>query len=259
MIMFGKLMKWELKNQRLFFGLCAALIAVGAASSVMNTVCAWIGENTATSFVTLLCKIITVSAAYGLLITWLLITCTRFRSNLFKDEGYLMHTLPVSAEELVFSKILSPAICFLISLAAIYLELSIYRKDFTYLWDIVHKSFSSEFPISNSIIILVLVLAALQITLLICALYMSISSGQRFLKNRDVMTALIFILLYNLYEVIGTACLVGISLPYFSSIGANAAPNISVFLGGMCIIDTLAIIICTAFTVHNIKKHLNLE
>lgn len=44
------------------------------------------------------------------LITWIYLSILRFRKNLFTDEGYLMHTLPVSASAHIWSKLI---VCFI--------------------------------------------------------------------------------------------------------------------------------------------------
>lgn len=256
--MFGKLIKWELKSQKQFLGVCIIIVIVGIVSSVMDTIFNYIGDDTTASLATTLCRVTVVCSAFALLIVWLLMTCTRFRNNLFKDEGYLMHTLPVSAEQLILSKILSPLICLFAALAAIYLEVSFYMKDITGPWDIVYESFGKEFSGMNGTKIAVIILIFLQIIMIICGLYLSVTAGYRFPKNKDVATALIFLLLYALYQMFGVACMLGLS-----NITADNAeiipPFFATFIGTVCVGETLAIAICTGYSIYNIKKHLNLE
>lgn len=264
--MFRKLIKWELKSQKQFLYLCIAAVVIGIVSSVVNTILEHMGDNTGISLAVLLCKMFVTCTAFSLLVTWVITTCTRFRKNLFKDEGYLMHTLPVSAEQLILSKILAPLACLFACLAAIYLEISIYLKDMTVLWDMMYESFIKEFSGLGGIGIATILLILLQAIMLLCGLYMSITTGYRFSKNKDIATALIFILLYTLYEFLGIVCMVCLFMPQSHSInkavesaGDTQANILGLFISVMCIIDALAIALCTGFSIRNIKKHLNLE
>lgn len=266
--MFRKLIKWEIKSQTQFLYLCIAVIVIGIVSSAANAIFQLLGDNAVVSFAALFCKMIVMGSAFALITAWLLMTCTRFRNNLFKDEGYLMHTLPVSAEQLVLSKVLAPLISLFVCLAAIYLEISIYLRDFTTIWDILYKSFVKEFSGLGVIGIATAVLLLLQTIMLLCALYMSVTTGYRFSQNKDIATAAIFILLYILYQFFTIICMTGMlvmrshSLDFnkvFASIEDSPANLVGMFIILACLIDTLAIWICTGFSIHNVKKHLNLE
>lgn len=52
---------------------------------------------------------------FGVMLVTLLLMVTRFYRNLLKDEGYLMHTLPVSVHGLVWSKMIVSLVWFIAS------------------------------------------------------------------------------------------------------------------------------------------------
>ena len=64
-----------------------------------------------------------VIAIFGVMLVTLVLMVTRFYRNLLKDEGYLMHTLPVSVHGLVWSKMIVSLVWFVVSALVIALIL----------------------------------------------------------------------------------------------------------------------------------------
>lgn len=119
--MLGKLIKYEMKTvARLLVPLHLLLLAVSVAgrfyislflnqpifSDVNNGFAAAL-TATLTAFYILLLFAVTV-------ITFVYLIILRPHRNLFSDEGYLMHTLPVTVWELIFSKMLVTILWFFI-------------------------------------------------------------------------------------------------------------------------------------------------
>jgi len=115
--MLGKLMKYEFKaTGRIFLPLFVALLAVAAVNRLfisMNfTVPKIIGTTLSVIMIVAICVIA------------LILTLQRFYRNL-KSEGYLMFTLPVSTDSLIWSKLLVASIWSVVSLIVVLLAVSI--------------------------------------------------------------------------------------------------------------------------------------
>lgn len=116
--MLGKLMKYEFKAMgRIFLPLFGALLVVAAVNRLfisMNfTVPKIIGTSISVVMIVALCVIA------------LILTLQRFYRNLLKSEGYLMLTLPVSTDSLIWSKLLVASIWTIVSLIVVMLAVSI--------------------------------------------------------------------------------------------------------------------------------------
>ncbi len=64
-----------------------------------------------------------IIAIFGVMLVTLVLMVTRFYRNLLQDEGYLMHTLPVSVHGLVWSKMIVSLVWFVVSALVIALIL----------------------------------------------------------------------------------------------------------------------------------------
>ncbi len=121
------------------------------------------------------------------IITWLYLDILRFRKNLFTDEGYLMHTLPASAAEHIFTKLIVSTVWqiadgLLISLSvfAMVLNKSII-EEFSYFWNSLWSSFPQIFGVPTSIGIPMFILTALVDTITgTLIIYMCIAIGHSF-------------------------------------------------------------------------------
>ena len=121
------------------------------------------------------------------IITWLYMDILRFRKNLFTDEGYLMHTLPASAAEHIFTKLIVSTVWqiadgLLISLSvfAMVLNKSII-EEFSYFWNSLWSSFPQIFGVPTSIGIPMFILTALVDTITgTLIIYMCIAIGHSF-------------------------------------------------------------------------------
>ena len=96
--MLGKLMKYELKaTGRVFLPMFAALLVI----SIVNRLLMSLRLNTPGVIGT----VISVVLIVGILVLTVVLAIQRFRNNLLSSEGYLMMSLPVKVDGLVFSKL----------------------------------------------------------------------------------------------------------------------------------------------------------
>ena len=116
--MLGKLMKYEFKaTARIFLPLFAALLVVAAVNRVFLAMNFMVPKIIGTS--------ISVVMIIAICVIALILTLQRFYRNLLKSEGYLMFTLPVSTDSLIWSKLLVAAIWSVASFIVVLLAVSI--------------------------------------------------------------------------------------------------------------------------------------
>jgi hypothetical protein len=116
--MLGKLMKYEFKaTGRIFLPLFAALLVVAGVNRLFIDLNFKVPQIIGTTVSVIMIVAICVIA--------LIITLQRFYRNLLKNEGYLMFTLPVSTDSLIWSKLFVAAIWSVVSLIAVLIAVSI--------------------------------------------------------------------------------------------------------------------------------------
>lgn len=127
--MFGKLLKYEIKSiSRSLLPLYAAVLAASVANGIMGM---GFFQNLIryNAFLGGIPYVITNFLYFGLnvavFVVTLLIIIQRFYRGLLCDEGYLMFTLPVTAPQLVLSKLLVAGVMSIISCAVSFLSMMI--------------------------------------------------------------------------------------------------------------------------------------
>ncbi|MEL4107098.1 hypothetical protein AAFA46_09705 [Oscillospiraceae bacterium WX1] len=120
--MLGKLMKYEFKaTGRIFLPLFGALLIVALINRVfieLNFKVPMIIGTTMSSFM-----------IGAVCVVALVLTIQRFYRNLLKSEGYLMFTLPVTTDGLIWSKLIVAAIWTVVSFVAVTLALLVMTAD----------------------------------------------------------------------------------------------------------------------------------
>ena len=110
--MLGKLIKYEFRSTAIFFlPIYAALIIISALTSALYR----LSESFNSDFFnfSLAASVsIYVLFAMGLAVTTFVIIIIRFYKNLLGNEGYLMFTLPVSAEQNILAKLIPAVVWF---------------------------------------------------------------------------------------------------------------------------------------------------
>lgn len=206
-------------------------------------------------------------SAIGLVI--LIYTAIRFYKNLYTDEGYLMHTLPVGKRELIISKLLVSYVwnmitCIvvfccvfaLISSAFIMLDTGIIWDDFMYeLKKIIpyfEESSGMPFPLFCITAVVSFIISFFHSILM---MYASISIGQIFSKHKVLSSIVAYICIYVITRTISSL----IATPFAFMESSHDAAFLSVTL---CLSLVESIIGCVIFffvTEWLMKKKLNLD
>ena len=140
-------------------------------------------------------------------ITTFIFTILKFYQNLIKDEGYLMHTLPVSKNSLILSKTISSTIFIIISFifTMLFLFVGVYglwfdSKFLSLLGDLVKQ-------VDTVFILLILLSILISVIFNQVMIYASIALGQK--HNNKVMFSVIYgIVLYNVTQILSVIILI---------------------------------------------------
>ena len=142
--MLGKLIKYEMKSQGFMYAgiyivvMILSIVTFGAYK--INTA---MGGNPVFSTIYRFAVAGAVIALIVMFIITLVMSILRYRNNLLKDEGYLMHTLPVSAASLHFSKMIASIIWFAADFIVLMLSIGFITGDLKYSWIKKLKMFMS--------------------------------------------------------------------------------------------------------------------
>ncbi len=191
----------------------------------------------------------------------------RFYKNMTSNEGYLMHTLPVSVHELLLSKIIVSSIWTLIAGIATVSSVIILISGFTGFENIINvisylfQEIFSFAPISNTIIIIeLIIMGIISLPLGIMVFYTSVCIGHTVKKHKLLGSVAGYIGITTAFNILSSL----FSPFYFTvfskmeSVSNIYAPITMVFL--ISILISVSMLIGLYFIMQYIlKNHLNLE
>lgn len=179
-----------------------------------------------------------ISIIAALFVTFIL-SIMRYRNNLLKDEGYLMHTLPVPFWKLYISKMAASLSWYVLDAVAIITAICIAIGGFEWLKTIELMALVSFGIIPEEITITgelslagiaagvkigaMIGFALLMLVTVICNLsqiYVCLSLGYTSYSNRDVMSFVVYIITYMITQVISFVGVIIVGLMDFGSMSA---------------------------------------
>ena len=192
----------------------------------------------------------------------------RFYKNLYTDQGYLMHTLPVTQHELIWSKTFVALIWQLIG--GLVMAISIFSFFFSMLDPADKKNFwsdmfvgLSEIPWTPSVAVIIILFVLIAIVSMFMNVFMgyaAISIGQLFKKQRLLGAIGIYIGLYMLLQMVSSYSMVFVN---FISIDTYSYEKmIQTILTLLLVVLLVETAVTTAFyfiSAHIMKNQLNLE
>lgn len=263
--MLKKLLKYDLKrvykNLIIFYSLSIFF-------SILTRIFLNIPNSTMMLIIGKICSGVTISMFFNIIINNLLRLWVTFTSNLYGDESYLTHTLPVTKNELYLSKFLTALLSVLTSTLVISLSIFIayYSKENieilkTYLTTIANIYDSSI----TSIIIVTIALLFLELTTGIQAGYSGIIVGHIKNNNKVVFSIVYGFIIYIITQLLLLLIIYLVALfnPDIMSIfTTNDLPNISTIK----LIMYLALFIYTSYLIiyyfintHLLNKGVNID
>ncbi|MBR1743291.1 MAG: hypothetical protein IJ733_15755 [Lachnospiraceae bacterium] len=213
-----------------------------------------------------------------------------FRNNLLKDQGYLMHTLPVKESELFLSKFLSSWCCILLSILVFAAGIVITRFGTGDLFSIIYTEngvakrislsmlfFGEGYETPRLLFLVIFFAIPVNLSLFLFSLTLGYTMKQSKRRmNRDVLSVLVYIGTYAGQQFLGVISLILGALLYFrhygtksfmeqilSEQGPTAQLPMDYFITVAVGIDGILIIglaVAAVFwSIYRLKKYLNLE
>lgn len=255
--MLRKLLKYEIKaSARKFLPLYGAILFF---SLIFNLNMQFIKNDTFTG----ISAIVLASLFIALGVITLMTIIGRFKDNLLSDEGYLMFTLPVSAEKLVLSKVLNSVFWLIASGIASVLAvvLGVVNKElFGLLNELISKYmyYIKQIEIQHIVALITLLVTLLtQAVYIILLIYFSMSVSQfpAFIKHRKAASFIAFVItnsvLSSLVSFLFAQMPVKSPYPFTTEF---------TFVLVYAIITNLSLSVILFFaTTYILKNHLNLE
>ena len=191
-------------------------------------------------------------------------TILKFYQNLIKDEGYLMHTLPVSKHSLILSKTISSTTFILLSfiMSILFLFVGVYGIWFdSSLLSFIGKLLKEV----NSVFILLIILSTLiSVIFNQVMIYASIALGQK--HNNKIMYSIIYgVVLYNVTQIISLVILIPVMFldsNYQQYINATTISDFALINGYLLFAFILSVLFTVGYYILTVKvldKKLNLE
>ena len=204
--MLGKLIKYDAIN---IYKLLVIFYILSVVFAALTRLFFTINNSLIVDIIARVCSGITISMIINIIINNLLRMWVRFRNNIYKDESYLTHTLPVSKEKIYTAKFLTLIITMFTSMVVIGVTLFIayYSKENMEIIKII------LFPVATAygstiinILLVVLIVFLIELITLLQAGFTGIIIGHKFNNNKlgkSVMFASIAYMVCQFIIVIG--------------------------------------------------------
>lgn len=271
--MLGKLLKHEWKaTARLLLPLNLGLILLTIIGRIILAIP--ILKNESFKFLTVMLTSIYVFTLIALVITTFIYLIVRFYKNLYGDEGYLMHTLPVSSYSLLNAKlliagfwlILSTILC-IISVIVLLSE-NTFSSDFTLTEAEKIEFFNTTGFSFHGFLGFVALICVISIPSSLLQIYTSISIGQLFEKHKILSAVGAYFVMNIIMQTISTIFLLLFnfdSLQVLLSSGndSSAIPNSGAIyhstMTSSIVISFIYIAIFYFVTAYIMRKKVNLD
>lgn len=260
--MLSKLLKYEFKNT---YKTLSLIYLISISIAIITRIFNFISDKVTflkviVGFIDLLAILVIIS----LPIMTFIYTIFRYYKTMVKDEGYLTHTLPVSKNSLVLSKLIVSVTSLILSVI-VSIIVALISFD---VWDKVTPIFKSLINEINSysqfIIPIYLVILLVSLVYMFTLIYTSISYGQKKRDNKGLFSVIYGIAIYNITQIFS---LISIVIPvlwekdYFKLLNEEVPPAhviISIFIGSF-IVTSVMLIILYRKNISNLDNKLNLE
>ena len=256
--MLGKLLKYDLKW-------CFKPLLVFYMLAIFFSIIVRIVESFEQSLIILIidkvCCGIVIAMLVNILINCFMRNWARFVKNIYKDEAYLTHTLPISKSEIYLSKILTSIITLLTSFVVVVICLAISCLNKETCVMLKESLEQSAIYLNSSVFSLILVMV---ITLFFECLFMMMSGilgliiGHRSNNSKIIKSIIIGFAIYSLLSAIslGILFMAGVINPEIMSLFNNVNVN-SEGLKGMMLVGILVYAIYNVGIYYSGNKFLN--
>ena len=258
--MLGKLLKYDLKW---VFKLLVVFYVLTIFFALLGRGFGLIDNSSVFDFVSKLCYGTAISLSISGLINNIMRLWARYVNNIYKDESYLTHTLPVTKNNIYLSKVLCSIITMSCSIVVAVINLVI-----CYSWDSLSKFIKMIIPGGDYTVIVILCLAVLvlEIFFLLYVGNLGITIGHRNNDNKMVMS---IVVAFGAYMISSTVSLIVLLIcglfnndlmKLFTS--NNMIPDVDLFkfvLGVALFLYFMYITICNVISYKLLTKGVNVD
>lgn len=260
--MLKKLLKYDFKS---FFNVLLPVYSILIFLSLFNRLAEFLSDKISilrfpAGFIFMIYVIVLIAAPVGTFI----IAITKYYKNLAGDEGYLMHTLPVTKRDLVLSKLISYFVMLIISTCVSIIGLFIGEYGIKFDSAVVDSVINIIKSLDTITVVLMVITVILLVIFQQLLMYTSIALGQKQNANKVVYSVIFGIVLYNINQIISAAILlipVLFNRELWEKLNQNnIAPNVlNGYLGASIFISIIFIAGYFFLATRTLEKHLNLE
>ncbi len=261
--MLGKLMKYELKaTSRLLLPLYLILICITILDRIILSFNIYNGIMGMISGILIFGFVLTV---VSILVVTMILMINRFYKNLLSEEGYLMFTIPVKADQLIVSKLITTIFWTILSIAAIlgsvFLAFATPDRMDMVMVSIKESILDFKTTFGGSWVLITVELVILCIVSLIAntlMFYVSIAIGQLFNGHKLVGSFIAYIGIYTAIQIV-LLIMVGISVLFNLDDPSSFDGNFQILFPLSIIVLAACCIVFYSATNHILNKKLNLE
>lgn len=283
--MLSKLLKYEMMSTGRIFGVCYIGVLVTALLFRLLGALAWDYGNeldTVQGFLAIpnivagLSMMMYVVMVVAVIVVTIIFILQRFYKNLLTGEGYLMHTLPVTAAQHIWSKLIAAVIWTILSSIVVVLSVCVLSMTgellaaFIEEWREFLAVFRIYFGIPFSLIALeCVVVLVVSIAVSILEVYLAIMLGHQAAKHKIAMAVVAYVgisVVLNIIFSIGLNLLLvsayGLHLmDWLGRIAENMTPMqwLQVMLLGSLVLNLIMGIVFYVITERLMRRNLNLE
>ena len=270
--MLGKLMKHELRaTAHSMLPIIGEMLLV----AVMGNVCVRLGNGhdlpAAVNVIIMLVMVLFFVGIFAIGLVTVYMMVRRFRDNLLRDEGYIMHTLPVSVHTQIWSKVLVSALWYALAAVTIVAAVVLLTFDADTL-KVIGDLFRTLFIVTRSngqiaeIVIECLAMLVLASVTMSLSFDAALSVGHSFARHKMAASVATYIGLLILGQIaLGFAARLTVMTNFY---GYLDAPFVDVYAfmtywRGICGANAGLMIlegaVCYGITAYFLKRRLNLE
>lgn len=270
--MLGKMLKHEWKAMaKVLFPVNLAIVAITILGSVFLGFRIYESDSTVIQALTALSTVFYVLSLIAVSFTCVIFIGIRFYKTTYTDEGYLLHTLPVTTHEIILSKLIIGIVWNLITSLIVMLSILVLiisaGQGMSFLQGIENLVQQMSLYLSGAMFtgwIIYVVYAAIISTAYSCLwLFAGISFGQIMTKHKVVGAFLGLFIIYFLMQTIST---IMVGILGFTSLNNQSLTSINeiyqyitMVYTGAAVVTTVFVVALYFFTNHMMKRQLNLD
>lgn len=265
--MLTKLLKYDLKN--LFKKLLPIYLVSLAICAVTDIMLIITDKVPALNFISAIMLFLSILLIILTPIAAFVDSIIDFNNKLVKDEGYLIHTLPVKKSSIVLSKLITSFIIFVSSIISSIISLiALTISHYDYYGTVLNQIGNIINSVINSMgllfVILIITSMIIGYILILINIFASISLGQIHNGNKTLFAIIYFIVTYYIMQIISSLFILVptfLNKDLWAEIQMDTPPvdTLNLFLGLSIVLNIAFIIIFYIITTKVLDKKLNLE